>query len=326
VGKAAEAFEEADPSHVISDVKRMIGRKLSDPTIKKWKKYWPFILNEHEGEEDTFDVNVSTEGEPQVMASPWKVAAAIIQFLGEGAAKRLGCPVGGVVIALPYELMELNELQDHLRQAIQAETGWKAEFIPESEAATWAYLFLSERPPANQKLLIIDFGAGKLEITFADIHSECKISYTHWSYPALGEMDLDLCIAQAIQKEPSLFGAQRPISMFTLLKKCREVKERLSTPGLGSAEISVEWDDGQSGKPFLVKEEYLWKCCQRHQKLLWHLVSVQANDADGAIRGRGVGNGHRLHGRRCSRRRRWACGNRKQCPIRHQRRPGYIGL
>ena len=49
VGEAARAKASRNPHCTVYDAKRMIGRKLSDPTVQQSLKLWPFRVAEHRG-------------------------------------------------------------------------------------------------------------------------------------------------------------------------------------------------------------------------------------------------------------------------------------
>ena len=49
VGEAAQALAIVNPSSAIFDVKRLIGRKMDDPTIQQAVKHWPFKVVAKDG-------------------------------------------------------------------------------------------------------------------------------------------------------------------------------------------------------------------------------------------------------------------------------------
>lgn len=49
IGDAAKNAYHTNPSNTVFDAKRLIGRKLDDPDVKRDLKHWPFKVREKSG-------------------------------------------------------------------------------------------------------------------------------------------------------------------------------------------------------------------------------------------------------------------------------------
>ena len=60
VGDAAKNAYHSNPENTVFDAKRLIGRKVDDPEIKRDQKHWPFKLVEKNGKPN---IQVKHKGE-----------------------------------------------------------------------------------------------------------------------------------------------------------------------------------------------------------------------------------------------------------------------
>ena len=94
IGQPAKRQAVTNPENTIIAVKRLIGRNLEDPTVKKDIESAPFkIVNSEKG-----DAWIEAKGEKY---SPSQISAFILQKMKETAEKYLGQSVTKAVITVP---------------------------------------------------------------------------------------------------------------------------------------------------------------------------------------------------------------------------------
>ena len=112
VGQAAKRQAVTNPENTLFAVKRLIGRSINDPQIKKEMKHLPF--NVVDGGNGAAWVQV--EGEKY---SPSQISAFILQKMKETAEGYLGETVSEAVITVPAYLMTHNVKQQMMRVRLQ---------------------------------------------------------------------------------------------------------------------------------------------------------------------------------------------------------------
>lgn len=97
IGDAAKNQAAMNPSNTVFDVKRLIGRKFSDPTVQRDKKLLPFSVVNKDGKPM---VEVSVNNAKKVM-SPEEVSAMVLTKMKKTAEEYLGKEVTNAVVTVP---------------------------------------------------------------------------------------------------------------------------------------------------------------------------------------------------------------------------------
>ena len=97
VGEGAQYQRMLDPTNVIYNSKRFIGRKFDDPVVKENKALYPFKLQDNENRV-SFQVSHLNQ---TVSVSPEEVGAALLEKMKKTAEQYLGKPVKDAVITVP---------------------------------------------------------------------------------------------------------------------------------------------------------------------------------------------------------------------------------
>ncbi len=161
VGQAAKRQAVTNPSNTVYSVKRLIGRKFSDPEVQTAMKTLPFKLVK----------DTKTEGCKIVMGekeySPQEISAMILQKLKADAESKLGEKIEEVIITVPAYF------DDSQRQATKDAgeiAGLKVKrIINEPTAAALAYGFDKKR---DQKIAIYDLGGGTFDISILEVSAD----------------------------------------------------------------------------------------------------------------------------------------------------------
>ena len=157
VGVLARRQQITNPKNTIFSIKRLIGRRFSDPEIQKDKKLLPYELRE------------SSDGGIEVkMGERWykppEISAMILQKLKTDAESKLGEKFDEAIITCPAYF------DDSQRKATKV-AGEIAGFnvrrvINEPTAAALAYGLTKNK---DEKIVVYDFGGGTFDISVLDV-------------------------------------------------------------------------------------------------------------------------------------------------------------
>jgi molecular chaperone DnaK len=153
VGLAARRQAVVNPEHTIFSIKRLMGRKFSDPTIKEDTERLPYSIEEA----PNGDASVRM-GEKAY--SPQEVSAMILQKLKQDAEAKLGEKVTEAVITVPAYF---NDAQRQATKDAGQIAGLEVlRIINEPTAAALAY-GLDKQKEAT--IAVFDLGGGTFDIT-----------------------------------------------------------------------------------------------------------------------------------------------------------------
>jgi len=157
VGVPAKRQQVVNPQNTVFSVKRLMGRRFSDPQVKKAIEMVPYKIVE--GKEGLASVEV--EGK---IFTPQEISAKILQKLKRDAESYLGGPVTDAVITVPAYF-------DDSQRSATKEAGKIAGFnvrriINEPTAASLAYGLEKEK---GGQIAVYDLGGGTYDISILDI-------------------------------------------------------------------------------------------------------------------------------------------------------------
>lgn len=217
VGTAARAQQVANPSHVISSVKRFMGRGRADVGSHPYSMAQP----RHEDDQVVrFDMGRGRE------VTPMEVSAEILRVLAARAEAELGDSVDGAVITVPayFDDAQRQATKDAGRIA-----GLKVyRLLAEPTAAALAYGLDQTHGGKEGLFAIYDLGGGTFDISILRLREGVFQVLATGGDSALGGDDFDHALAAhlleaATVAEPS--AQQREEA----LAEARRVKEALST-------------------------------------------------------------------------------------------------
>ncbi|MBI3337329.1 MAG: molecular chaperone DnaK [Candidatus Staskawiczbacteria bacterium] len=189
VGVLAKRQAVTNPNNTIFSVKRLIGRKFSDPEVQKDKKNLPYEIKE--SADGGVDVKMGDK-----WLNPAEISAMILQKLKADAEAKLGETITDAIITCPAYF------DDSQRKATKI-AGEIAGFdvkrvINEPTAAALAYGLTKKK---DEKIVVYDFGGGTFDISILDVGADTVEVKATGGDTHLGGDDFDQRIMDWIVKE-----------------------------------------------------------------------------------------------------------------------------
>ncbi|MBP6881959.1 MAG: molecular chaperone DnaK [Candidatus Levybacteria bacterium] len=221
VGDVAKRQMVLKPKETISSVKRLMGKKLSDPTVKNDMKLLPYVVKS--GRDDMAIVEVDGK-----TYTPQEISAMILQKIKADAENYLGEKVTQAVITVPAYF------DDSQRQATK-QAGEIAglevmRIINEPTAAALAYGLDKKEA---QTIAVYDLGGGTFDISILELGdgvTEVKSTNgdTHLGGDDFDQVLIDY-LADEFKKENNVDLRQDPQALQRLKESAEKAKIELSS-------------------------------------------------------------------------------------------------
>ncbi|TLS24183.1 hypothetical protein PpBr36_08462, partial [Pyricularia pennisetigena] len=240
IGEAAKNQAAMNPANTVFDVKRLIGRRFDDPTVKKDMESWPFKVVEEDGNPK---VEVEYLGSTHKF-SPQEISAMVLVKMKEIAEAKIGKKVEKAVITVPAYF---NDNQRQSTKDAGAISGLNVlRIINEPTAAAIAYGLGSGKSEKERNVLIYDLGGGTFDVSLLNIQGGVFTVKATAGDTHLGGQDFDTNLLDHCKKDfqrktkKDLSGDARALRR--LRTACERAKRTLSNGTQTTLEIDSLFD------------------------------------------------------------------------------------
>jgi len=179
VGVLAKRQAVTNPQNTIFSVKRLIGRKFSDPEVQRDKKLLPYEIRE--SADGGVDVKMGDK-----WLNPAEISAMILQKLKADAEAKLGETITEAIITVPAYFDDAQRKATKIAGEI---AGFDVKrVINEPTAAALAYGLNKKK---DEKIIVYDFGGGTFDISILDVGADTVEVKATGGDTHLGGDDLD---------------------------------------------------------------------------------------------------------------------------------------
>jgi len=245
VGLLAKRQSVTNPKNTIFSVKRLIGRKFSDPEVKRDASWLPYDIQE--GKTGGVAVKMGDK-----VYSPEEISAAILSKLKADAEAKIGEKVDEAVITVPAYF------DDSQRQATKNAgeiAGLKVRrIINEPTAAALAYGLNKQK---NEKIVVYDFGGGTFDISVLEVGDDTVEVKATGGDTHLGGDDFDKKIQEYLvdeyKKQEGIDISKDALALQRLKEAAEKAKHELSTALETEINLPYISSDANGPKHFLMK-------------------------------------------------------------------------
>lgn len=162
VGEAAKNQVAINPTNTAYSVKRLIGRKFNDETVKKDKKLLPYEITDKDGKPY---IKLNVKGTTKEFA-PEEISSMVLSKMRDVAQNFLGKDVNHAVVTVPAYF---NDSQRQATKDAGTISGLNVlRIINEPTAAAIAY-GLDKKGQGEKNVLVFDLGGGTFDVSLLTI-------------------------------------------------------------------------------------------------------------------------------------------------------------
>src|SRR3989344_112264 len=221
VGVQARRQQITNPQNTISVVKRLIGRRFSDPEVQKDKKLLPYEIREAQ------DGGVEVKMQEK-WYKPAEISAMVLRKLKQDAEDKLGEKITEAIITVPAYFDDSQRKATKLAGEIAGLDVKRV--INEPTAAALAYGLEKKK---DEKIIVYDFGGGTFEISVLEIGDDTIEVRGTGGDTHLGGDDIDQKIIQYLveefKKEQGVDVSKDQLAVQRLKDAAEKAKHELSS-------------------------------------------------------------------------------------------------
>ena len=245
VGVLARRQTITNPQNTIFSIKRLMGRRFSDPEVQRDKKLLPFEIRE------------SKDGGVEVkMGERWyrppEISAMILQKLKQDAEEKLGEKIEEAIITCPAYF---DDSQRKATKVAGEIAGFKVrKIINEPTAAALAYGLTKKK---DQQIVVYDFGGGTFDVSILDTSQEAIDVIATGGDTHLGGDDFDQKIMDWIvaefKKDQGIDLSKDTLSLQRIKEAAEKAKIELSSTQETEINLPFITSDASGPKHLLYK-------------------------------------------------------------------------
>jgi L1 cell adhesion molecule like protein len=244
IGEAAKNQAAMNPENTVFDVKRLIGRRYDDPTVKKDIESWPFKIVDQGGNPM---VQVEYLKETKIF-SPQEISSMVLTKMKEVAEVKLGKKVSKAVVTVPAYF---NDNQRQATKDAGAIAGLNVlRIINEPTAAAIAYGLGSGKSEKERNVLIYDLGGGTFDVSLLNIQGGVFTVKATAGDTHLGGQDFDTNLLEHFKKEFQRKTKKDMSGDARALRRLRTACERAKRTLSNGTQTTVEIDSLFDGEDF----------------------------------------------------------------------------
>ncbi|KAI9713763.1 MAG: Heat shock protein ssb1 [Chrysothrix sp. TS-e1954] len=244
IGESAKNQAAMNPTNTVFDVKRLIGRRFDDETVKKDVQSWPFKVIDQGG--NPF-VEVDYMGETKRF-SPQEISSMVLVKMKEVAEVKLGKKVAKAVVTVPAYF---NDNQRQATKDAGAIAGLNVlRIINEPTAAAIAYGLGSGKSEKERNVLIYDLGGGTFDVSLLHIQGGVFTVKATAGDTHLGGQDFDTTLLEHFKKEFQRKSKKDISGDPRALRRLRTACERAKRTLSNGTQTAVEIDSLFEGEDF----------------------------------------------------------------------------
>ncbi len=244
VGLLAKRQSVTNPHNTLYSIKRLIGRRWSDPEVQRDLKILPFKIKQA-GD----GVKLEMAGKDY---SPQEISAMVLQKMKADAEERLGEKITEAIITVPAYF------DDSQRQATKDAgeiAGLKVKrIINEPTAAALAYGFDKKK---DQKIAVYDLGGGTFDISILEVSSDTVEVKSTNGDTHLGGDDFDQRLIHWVideyKKDQGIDLSKDPLAVQRIKEAAEKAKIELSTTAETEINQPFITSDSSGPKHMMIK-------------------------------------------------------------------------
>ena len=238
VGEIPDGTEDDPKGVIIRDVKRILGRDFSDPKLQEDIK--EFNCKVEKDSKSGRPVFVVPKGDSEKKYTPEQITSMILERVREEVSKATGENIIDAVITVPA--LFVNAQRQATKDAGTIAGLNVIRVINDPVAAALAYNIKHQDEEEERDVVVIDMGAGKLDVALIKLEGGCCTSVATAGDTSLGGIDFDRRIAkkvcEAIKDSTGKDPHDTPGDMEKINRACEQAKIALSSGD--SAKVAPE--------------------------------------------------------------------------------------